>query len=364
MKILHITTHLNRGGIASYLCSLAIGLKMRGHDVIVSSSGGECKTILLNNNVGHIDIPIRTKNEIGLSIFLSYFILKKFLLNNSVDIIHAHTRVTQVVASHLARKLKIPLITTCHGFFRPRWHRRRFPCWGNKTIAISNQVKRHLISDFKIDENDICLIHNGVDLGKFKVHTPEEINSLKEEMGIKKDSFVIGVTARFSTVKGLEYFIRALPQVLKARDNVIFLLVGYGKEESKLRQIAKDLSIDDKVIFFKPINATRGYLCAMDIFVMPSIQEGLGISILEAQAQKIPVIASNVGGIPDIIDDRVTGILVEPRDELAISKAIAELIQNKKLYSMIKDNAYDKIIRDFTLERMITKTEQAYMEQL
>ncbi|MFC1646552.1 glycosyltransferase family 4 protein [Candidatus Omnitrophota bacterium] len=364
MKILHITTHLNKGGIASYLSSLAIGLEKRGHDVLVSSSGGECKTIFLNNNLKHIDIPIRTKNEIGLSMFLSYFILKKFLLKNPVDIIHAHTRVTQALASHLAKKFKIPLITTCHGFFRPRWHRKRFPYWGNKTIAISNQVKRHLISDFKIDEKDIYLVHNGVDLEKFKDHTPEEINSLKEEMGIKEGSFVIGVTARFSTVKGLEYFIRALPQVLKARDNVIFLLVGYGKEEPKLRQITKDLNIDDKVIFFKPTKETYEYLCAMDIFVMPSIQEGLGISILEAQAQRIPVIASNVGGIPDIVEDRVTGILVESRDELAISKAIVELIQNKGLCSIIKENAYDRIVRDFTLERMITKTEKVYQEQL
>ena len=271
---------------------------------------------------------------------------------------------TQVLALFLAKKFKIPLVTTCHGFFKPRWHRKKFPCWGNKAIAISKQVKKHLVSEFKVDEKDIYLVHNGVDLSKFKDYTIEEINNLRKKVGIPKDYFVVGVAARFSIVKGLEYFIKAIPAVLKERDKIVFLLIGYGKEESKLRQIAKHLKVEDKVIFLNPTKETYEYFCAMDIFIMPSIQEGLGISILEAQAQKIPVIASNVGGIPDIIEDKVTGMLVRPKDELAISEAILELIQNSSLYSKIKSNAYNRIIEEFTLEQMIVETEKVYKELL
>ncbi|MDD5005170.1 MAG: glycosyltransferase family 4 protein [Candidatus Omnitrophica bacterium] len=364
MKILHITTHLNRGGITSYLASLAIGLKKRGHSVTVASSGGDSQELFLKNNIGHLSIPIRTKKEISPSVLFSYFILSKFLKDNPVDIIHAHTRVTQVLAWSLAGRFKIPLVTTCHGFFKPRWHRKKFACWGNKVIAISRPVKEHLIRDLKVSEENISLIHNGVDLAKFREHTLEEINYFKKEIGIPDGSFVVGTAARFSTVKGLEYFIKALPAVLKENKQVIFLLLGYGEEEYRLRQIAKDLQVDNRVIFFRPTKDTYEYLCVLDVFVMPSIQEGLGLSILEAQAQRIPVIASDVGGIPDIIDNSLTGILVEPKDESALSNAIIELIKDNNLYSNIKNNAYDRIVKDFTVEQMVAKTEAVYKELL
>jgi glycosyltransferase involved in cell wall biosynthesis len=288
--------------------------------------------------------------------------LKKIFSKNSIDIIHAHTRVTQVLGWFLAKKLKISLVTTCHGFFKPRWHRKIFPCWGNKVVAISSQVKNHLICDFKINEGDICLIHNGIEPRKFSKYSTEEVNNLKKEIGIPDSSIVVGCAARFSEVKGLKYLIRAIPFVLKQNHKVFFLLIGEGKEELNLRQIAKDSNIEDKIIFFKPNKDSYEYLCVMNVFVMPSIQEGLGLSILEAQAQKIPVIASNVGGIPDIIEHKVTGILVQPKDHLAISEAILELIQDEYLYARIKNNAYNNVLKEFTLEQMITKTEKVYRD--
>ncbi|MFC1754568.1 glycosyltransferase family 4 protein [Thermoproteota archaeon] len=362
MNILYITTHLNRGGIVSYLLSLAVQLKKRGHEIVVASSGGECEELLSKNSIRHIRIPISTKNNISPKVFISYFILKRFIhgSNQKIDVIHAHTRVTQVLSFLLSRRLNIPLITTCHGFFRPRWHRRIFPCWGDKVIAISSQVRTHLMADFNVEEKMIALIHTGVDLQKFKVRTPEEVKTLKREIGIGQNSLVIGSAARFSDVKGLEYFIRAALHVRKEKEDIRFLLVGYGKDEDRLRHIAKDLNIEDTVIFYKPVREIQEYLCVMNIFVMPSIQEGLGLSILEAQAQKIPVIASRVGGIRDIIDDNITGILVSPRDELAISRAILHLLRSEGQYKEFQQNAYEKLTREFSLYKMINETEKIY----
>ena len=362
MNILHITTHLNKGGIASYLSSLAIGLNKRDHSVTISSSGGDLKNFILENGIRHLHIPIRTKSELSLRVLFSYFILSRFIANNRVDIIHAHTRVAQVLSWFLSKRYRIPLVTTCHGFFRPRWNRRKFPCWGDKTIAISSQVKSHLIFNFGVKEEYISLIHNGVDLSKFQERTLKERNSLKREIGIPKDVYVVGVAARFSTVKGLEYLIKSVLEVIKENNNVIFLLIGSGKEELRLRQIARDLKVDSKVIFFTPREDAYKYICVIDIFVLPSIQEGLGLSILEAQAQKIPVIASNIGGIPDIIEDNITGLLVPIKNESAISEAILNLVNNRDLYAAIKNSAYNKIVRQFTLEQMIIKTERVYRE--
>lgn len=362
MKILYITTHLNKGGITRYLFSLAVGLKQNGHTIIIASSGGELQEEFIKNGLRCISIPIRTKKEISPKAIISYFILKKMISKEPVDIIHAHTRVTQVLAFFLAKKFNAPLVTTCHGFFKPRWHRRAFPCWGDKTIAISSQVKDHLINDFRMKEEDIYLIHNGIELNKSRSYSLEELERLKNRMSISKGCVVVGTVARFSTVKGLDYFIKAMPYVLKENKDTVFLLIGYGPEEKNLKMIAKDLGVEDKIIFFKPSEDSYEYIPVIDIFVMPSIQEGLGISILEAQANKIPVIASNVGGIPDIIEDNVTGILFEPKNELAMSRAILRLIKDKDLALRIKNRAYEKIVKDFSLERMVLETENVYRD--
>jgi len=362
MRILHIAKHLNKGGITSYLFSLTAGLTKRGHNVILASSGGECEDVFRNNSIKHIRIPINTKKEISPSVLYSYFILSGVISREPVDVIHAHTRVTQVLAALLSRRFKIPLVTTCHGFFKPRWYRKIFPCWGDKVIAISNPVKKHLINDFKVSDKDIYLINNGIELNKFRNYSPREIQELRRKMSLPEDSIVAGTVARFSTVKGLEYLINALPLVLKENRKVVLLLIGYGEEEERLKKIAKSLCIQDKIIFFKPDEDSYEYLPLMDIFVMPSIQEGLGLSILEAQAYKIPVIASNVGGIPDIIEDNVNGILVVPKDALAISKAILRLINDKNLCLNIRDRAYEKLVRSFTSEKMVLDTEKAYEE--
>jgi len=362
MKILHITTHLNKGGITSYLFSLATGLKAKGHAVIIASSGGQSQEEFVKSGIKCIFIPIYTKKEISPSVLFSYLALRRFLSEEKIDVIHAHTRVTQVLAVSLSRKFRIPLVTTCHGFFKSRWHRRVFPCWGDKTIAISSQVKNHLINDFKVKREDVYLIHNGINPDKFKRHSLEEIEELKKEASLPKNCIIVGSVARFSTVKGLEYFIKALPLVAREYNNAMFLLVGYGAEETSLKQIAKDLKIEDKIVFFNPIKDSYKYLPVMDIFVMPSIQEGLGLSILEAQAQGIPVIASRVGGIPDIIEDNVTGILVESKNSGEIAAAILKLIKDKNLAAAIKDHAYERTVSDFSLEKMVEKTESVYKE--
>lgn len=360
MNILHITTHLDKGGIVSYVSSLAIAFQKRGHTVAVASCGGHNEALLTQQGIGVVSIPIRTKSQISPRLLFSYFRLKKYLKENPVDIIHAHTRVTQVLAAFLSKKNSIPFVTTCHGFFKPRWHRKLFPCWGDGVIAISSPVQQHLIADFGVDEKNISLIHSGVDIERLKAVASEEKAALKKEIGIGQYRYIVGSAGRFSTVKGLEYLIRAIPHVIKEEQSIRFLFVGYGKDESRLREIARRLSLENIVFFYRPKRDIACYLDAMDIFVAPSLQEGLGLSILEAQAKQIPVIASDVGGIPDIIDHRVTGLLVKPKDPSALAAAIVRLLREAQLREYLRQNAFHRVSQEFSLGQMVDKTEQLY----
>ena len=362
MKILHLTTHLNKGGITSYVFSLALQLKEKSHIVCVASSGGELTDVFKKNGIGHIDIPIRTKNEFGLKQMLSYFALKKYLQNNKFDVIHAHTRVTQVLGATLSKKFNIPLVTTCHGFFRPRFHRKRFPCWGDRVIAISKGVKGHLINDFNVREKSIRLVYSGINIDNYKEYSEEQIDKIRNEHNISKDNFVVGTIARFSDVKGLDYLLKAAEIILKENDNFVFLLIGTGKEEDSLKKTSQELNIQHRVRFINSIVDSKIYFSIMDVFVMPSLQEGLGLAILEAQLHRIPVVASNVGGIPEIVRHNSTGILVEPKDRSSLAKAILQVKNDNSLRGLVVENAYQMVRKDFSLKLMADNIEKVYLE--
>ncbi|MBU0547261.1 MAG: glycosyltransferase, partial [Candidatus Omnitrophica bacterium] len=140
MKILLITTHINFGGISSYTFSLAKALINNGHEVVCASSSGEMHNIFKRNGIRTINIPINTKSELNPKILMS--LIRLLLLNRTekFDIIHAQTRVAQVLAYYMSKLTKIPFVSTCHGFFRRNMGRQLYPCWGAVVIAISEQV--------------------------------------------------------------------------------------------------------------------------------------------------------------------------------------------------------------------------------
>ena len=372
MNILYLTNHLNIGGITSYVLTLAQGLTKRGHNIYLASSGGAMREIFAQAGVTFIPIPIRTKKEISLKILWSKLKLSHLFARYNFELIHANSRTTQVLASLLSRSLNIPYVTTCHGFFKMRILRRIFPCWGCKTIAISEQVKEHLLRDFKVDEKNIALVYNGIDVARFRLQTTDYRLQARQELGLG-DGPVIGIVARLSDVKGHRYLIEAMPQVLinhrqsgtqsgKCLPEAQLLIVGDGREKDKLAGLVNNLGLEESVKFIPEVSDTRQVLAAMDVFIMPSLKEGLGLSLMEAMAAGIAVIGSDVGGIRDLIRDGVTGILVKPADAYAISQAIIGLLQDTKKREALGGSAQMFIAQNFSQDKMVRETERIYLE--
>jgi len=359
MNILLLCTHLNLGGITQYVSSLAKGLKEHSHQVFIASSGGQMVGELAKQGIQHIDIPIRTKSEISPKVILGALKLKSKLKRHEIQIIHANSRVTQVLAYYLSKFTGVPFVSTCHGFFKLRFSRRVFPCWGKRVIAISEQVRRHLVDDFRIPERDLVLIHNGLDLTRYREPDSGNKGIRKKEFGLG-DGPVIGIIARLSPVKGHKFLVLAFKEVLKNNPNVQLLIVGDGPLRDELITLAKNLGIE-KNVFFKPSCLdTVQYLSVMDIFVMPSIREGLGLAIIEAQAMGLPVVASCIGGINTLIEDGRSGLLVQPADYRAIGEAIILLLKDKDLSGRLAKNAKERVKENFSLELMVKKTEELY----
>jgi glycosyltransferase involved in cell wall biosynthesis len=361
MNILYLTNHLNIGGVTSYVLSLARGMKQRGHEVYVASSGGQLLPAFLSQGIGYIPIPIRTKQEVSPSVFLSFWKLRYFIKEKDIQLMHANTRVTQVLAGLLHKFCGKTYVSTCHGFFKNRLSRRLFPCWGRKVIAISEAVRDHLMRDFKIKEEDIRVIHNGIDTDKFQIPNPKSQSQKKQELGLR-DGPVIGIIGRLSDVKGHIYLIEAMKLVLEKIPQAQLLVVGEGRMKKELLALVKRLGIEKNVYFLASVADTAQVLAAMDLFVMPSLKEGLGLSLMEAEACGLAVIGSDVGGIRSLIKDGYNGLLVRPADSMALTGAILNILQDKNKAVFLGQNARDFIRQNFSAERMVSETEKLYLD--
>jgi glycosyltransferase involved in cell wall biosynthesis len=363
MNILYLTNHLNIGGITSYVLSLAKGFKERGHNIYVGSSGGELLPEFIKQGITFIPLPIRTKSEVSPKIAFSLFKVLGKLKQYQIDIVHTNSRTTQVLGCLINIFSHKRHISTCHGFFKKRLSRKIFACWGEMVIAISEPVKEHLMKDFQVAAEKIRLIHSGIDVSKFRVQSAEQRAQKRKDLGLGAGP-VIGIIARLSDVKGHIYLIEAMPSVLNKIPQAQLLIVGEGKMKEELLALTKRLGIENNVYFIPRMEDTAGALSIMDVFVMSSLKEGLGLGLMEAMAAGLAVVGSAVGGIKSLIQDGYNGLLVEPANSKQLSCAILELLQDKTKAQSLGGQAGIFIRQNFSQEKMVLETEKAYLECL
>ena len=361
VNVLFLTTHLNAGGITSYLLTLAKGMTRRGAAVHIASSGGDMAQEFASCAVRLCPVNIRTKSEIDPKVYLALGPLYGYIRQNHIGIIHSNTRITQVMGSLLGRMTGCSHVSTCHGFFKTRWFRKLFPCWGEAVIAISEAVEDHLVKDFGIPPKRVVLIKSGVDVESFHPVDEKTKAGNRGSYGFGPEPLV-GIIARLSDVKGQDILIAAMKKVVERIPEARLLIAGAGKTEMTLKNITKSLRLEDSVVFLPMVDKTQEILSLLDVFVMPSRQEGLGLSIMEAQAAGLPVVASNVGGIPSLIEHGKTGILVETGNSQVLAEAIISLLQDKNKMRQLGAAARDFIQQNHCAEVMVDKTLKFYEE--
>lgn len=353
MRVLHVNTHMNIGGIGQYIVSLTKAMKQKKIECFVASSGGELEAELIRLDIRHIHLDMNTKFEFGPKVFRSASRLAGVIRDNRIDLIHAHTRVSQVASYLASRRAGIPYIATCHGYFNAKFSRKLFDTWGEKVVAISPAVKAHLEKDFNVDPQRIEVIYNGIDLNRFSnIYSADQIARAKRSLGIQRQN-VVGTMGRLSSVKGQKFLIEAMKEVASKTKDTLCLIIGSGREEAALKDLARSLGLEGRVIFTGaaymdiPI-----YISCMDVFVLPSIEEGLGLALLEAMSLGRPCVASATGGIVDIINDGVNGILTPVGDSPSIANAVLKILNDKDLSKNISKNSRDFVKSRFSIGTM------------
>ncbi len=361
MKILLLTTHINIGGVGFYTVNLAKYLRKMGHEPVVVSSGGDLEELLKKTGARHIKMDLKTKAEFGFKVAKAIPPLTRLVKKEDFDVIHAQTRVAQVAGGIVSKITRVPMVSTGHGFFKhERLFRKLFPFWGDKVIAISKSVREHLINDFHIEKEKITVVYNGIELDRFLKKNGEIDQNMRKKMSLSQDLTIIGAIGRLSSVKGFIYLVKAFKKVTRQNETARLLIVGEGVEKAKLEKEVKEANLEDKVIFESKKMATEDYLSVMDIFCLPSIKEGLGLALIEAMASGRACIASNVGGIPEIIDAEVDGILVPPENPAVLADAIIRLSNNAELKQTFSTRAPKKAKNKFSIEDNVRKTAEVY----
>jgi glycosyltransferase involved in cell wall biosynthesis len=276
------------------------------------------------------------------------------------DLVHSHTRVTQVMSEAVFRLTGTPYVTTCHGFFKHRRLSRRFlPCWGEKVIAISESVKDHLVRDMKVPEEKVEMVYNGIDLDRYGNVTEEVRGNVLGEIGIDEGNVVVGTVGRFSSVKGFKYLVEAFDKAAAGIKNISLLVVGQGPEESDLLKRAAKSRFSGRMFFISGKRPLAEYLAAMDIFCMPSLNEGFGLAVAEAMASGKPCIVSDVGGLTEIVTDGKNGLVVKPASGEELARAIVRLHGDPDLMRNLSREAVIRS-RDFSLEKSVAGTIRVY----
>lgn len=364
MRVLHITSHLNVGGVTSAVISLSHGLAARGHAITIASDSGTLEPWVARAGAEHWRAPLHTSFEFNPRVWAGARQLSDRLRQHPVDVVHAHTRVGQVVAQWLAQRHRIPYVATWHGVFRPNLGRRVWPCTGDMTIAISEMVRRHLINDMRVSAGRIALIHNGVDVARFaQAPAPGLVEAYRRRWDLAREHPVVGIVGRMASggVKGYDLFLRAVSLVRRQLPELTALLVGDGPRRRFLEQEAGRLGIRDAVRFTGTAEDVCVPLAAMDAFAFSSRQqEGFGLALVEAMAASRPVIAFRVGAVPEIIRDGQDGLLAAPQDTQAMADGIVRLCRDRQLAARLGAAARQRVAEAFSLERMVCDVEAVY----
>jgi len=365
MKILHVTSHLNIGGVTRSVLSLSEALAARGHRVLVAADGGALAAQLPVLGLTHWPVPLHTSAEFSPRVFSAFRRLSAQLAGEPVDIIHAHTRVGQVVAARLSRAARIPYVATWHGFFRPNLGRRLWPCAGDRTIAISEPVRQHLIRVLRVPEARIRLIPHGIDPTPFERPVdPAAQERLRVQAHLPQTGPVIGTIARLVASKGVDQLIRSLPLMRRSLPQLRLLIIGDGPARPALERLAGAIGVAEAVHFAGALPDTRAALSLMDVFVfLPAEEEGFGLSLLDAMASARPIVAVRRGGGASWVLDQVdVGTQVAPENAQALADAVVRYLQNGEAACRAAGQARAVVKERYSVARMVDQVEAVYGE--
>jgi len=372
-KILFVITKSNFGGAQKYVFDLATGLPKDQFDVAVALGGsGILIQKLQAENIRVLPIFSLARDVNPWSDITTFFELWRMFRKEKPDVAHLNSAKAGgvgAISAHLAGVQKI--IFTAHGWAfneeRPTWQKLiiKFFSWvtvilSHETIAVSNAVRNNT-AGWPFVVSKISVIKNGIKEPSFLLRNEARLHLFaKANIHVPENAFIVGTIAELHKSKGLTYAIEAFTKLMPENPNLYYFILGGGEEKERLETLVGLHNLQGRVFLLGFVDDASRYLKAFDIFLLPSMTEGLALVLLEAGLAGLPVVASRIGGIPEVIEDKNTGLLVPTRDSDAIALANQNLMTDRSLAKRFGEALRERVLAKFPLSRVLKDTISLY----
>jgi len=417
-RILFLVTQSEFGGAQRYVFETAKYLNLRNYEVLVGAGQGDGELFRKLRNTGVQPVYLKEMRrtpwpwQMALAIKEIYNLLKKerpdilFLCSTTAGFLgsiaaffYRGSTSRVLTKGEEESLLSSPSKSLEYGEVEPRviyriggWAFRdprnfilnKIILWAEKItsplkdkIIVNSEIDRKLAIQYRVAKPEkIIKIHNGIDLNSLDFLSREEARNClisktslaRSDLLKRTDLIMVGTVANFYKSKGLNYLIEAF-HILRSdlhysrSDPLKFLIIGEGKERKKLESLIKKYNLENQVFLIGKVPDAQQYLKAFDVFVLPSLKEGFPWVIIEAMAAQSAIIATKVGAIPEIIENKLDGLLIEPKNSQKLAEKIAFLLKNPRVRENLGKKAREEVKQNFSLEKMLKETEKLFFAQ-
>lgn len=355
LTILHSESSLGWGGQENRTLHECMGLKRLGARVIIL-----CKPeSRLKGRAEAAGLEVRTHKMSSNRDISALFYILKLIKSESIDVISTHSGDDSFVCAIAGRlSSRKPVIVRTRHLSLPITSKVTYSHFPHRVVTVSESVRKYLVEEKGIDKDKVISIPTGVDLKRFDPDSTPD--TLRKELGLNSKELIVGTVAILRRKKGHHILLDAIPEVLKEVPHAKFVFAGDGPQKANIEEKIKELGIGKSVILLGLRSDVPAVLKGLDLFVLPTLQEALGTSILEASAMRKAVIATRVGGVPEAVAEGRTGLLIEPEDSKGLAKAIIKLLKDNELRIRMGMEGRAMVEKDYSTDRMVERMFNLY----
>jgi len=377
VRILHVITRLDRGGSATNTLLTVAGLPPPFQQSLVFGKTREFPKLYLElqGKVEMVEIPELVRNPSPVKDVVAFVKLYRLIKKGRFDLVHTHTSKAGILGRVAARLAGVPrIVHTPHGHIFTGYAGRvltRFfillerwaATFTDRIIGLTDrEIQDHLTRKIGRPEQFVS-IPSGVDLTRFERIERSEAFAVKASLGLPPSAFLIGSVGRLEPIKGHRHLLQAFQALAPRFPNLYLAFAGEGELLPELRSSAQRQGLADRVLFLGWRDDIPTLLQTFDLFVFPSLNEGMGRALVEAMAVGLPIVASRVGGIPEVLDEGKAGLLVEAGRASALAQGIEKLLLDPERRIRFGTMARERA-RAYSVETMLHKIQALYRQLL
>jgi len=347
MRVAHVVLTLDVGGLERMVIQLCVALRRRGIDssIVVLTDG------VLVDTARQEGIDVTVLNRRSPSLASTVALLRRHFVRRKIDLVHTHNLAPLVAGTLAARLAGVPTINTRHGRapLSAPWFIWRLT---NHVVAVSEDARRELLRHNTIRADKVSVIRNGIDVSAFASGNGADGTAIRSALRIPPQDILIGTVGRLTKEKDHKTLLVAFRDLLGRGLPARLLVAGDGELASSVREMVAELGLDNRVHLLGTRSDVPALLRALNLFVLPSISEGLSLTLIEAMAAGLPIVATRVGGNPEVIADGDTGLLVSAADPVGLADALMRVAGNPSLAAALGQQARARALRHFDIDTM------------